>query len=81
MALVEAEGPHVGGEGPVWVAGVSGGQLALSSICMGGRFGSGGVGGGSRELGVQDKGASARPRWIHAAALRHSSSLRRRRSG
>lgn len=32
MALVEAEGPRVGGEGPVWVAGVSGGQLALGCI-------------------------------------------------
>lgn len=38
MALVEAEGPRVGGEGPVWVAGVSGGQLALGCICMGGRL-------------------------------------------
>lgn len=46
MALVEAEGPRVGGEGPVWVAGVSGGQLALGCIHMGGRLGSGGRGGG-----------------------------------
>lgn len=42
MDLVEAEGPRVGGEGPVWVAGVSGGQLALGCICMGGRLGGGG---------------------------------------